>query len=64
MKLGKKINKMEKVRKIKYSNKNQRGIIKKYIYQGARDHKRENGEIQKLRDLRKKKYQDSLDKDM
>ena len=55
---------MEKVRKIKYSNKNQRGIIKKYIYQGARDHKRENGEIQKLRDLRKKKYQDSLDKDM
>ena len=32
MKLGKKINKMEKVRKIKYSNKNQRGIIKIYIY--------------------------------
>ena len=54
VKLGKKINKMEKVRKIKYRNKNQKRNIKKYIYQGARDHKRENGEIKKFRDLREK----------
>ena len=54
VKLGKKINKMEKVRKRKYRNKNQKRNIKIYIYQGARDRKRENGEIKKFRDLREK----------
>ena len=41
VKLGKKINKMEKVRKIKYRNKNQKRYYFKKKYQGARDHERE-----------------------